>query len=97
MSQAVFTGLSDSYEQFYQAVRRCWRFGQTNPVDVYIVTAQKEGDVVENILRKERQHNQMKKAMAKRVQNITLANLRGIEPQRTNYNPSQALIMPKFI
>lgn len=93
----VFTGLSDSYEQFYQAVRRCWRFGQTNPVDVHIVTAQKEGDVVENILRKERQHNQMKKAMAKRVQNITLANLRGIEPQRTNYNPSQALIMPKFI
>lgn len=30
----AFVGLSDSYEQFYQAVRRCWRFGQTEPVDV---------------------------------------------------------------
>ena len=33
----IFTGLSDSYEQYYQAVRRCWRFGQKQAVNVYIV------------------------------------------------------------
>ena len=41
----AFTGLSDSYEQFYQAVRRCWRFGQNQEVNCYVVTASTEGAV----------------------------------------------------
>jgi hypothetical protein len=49
----AFVGLSDSYEQFYQAVRRCWRFGQKKPVNVYVITAETEGAVVANIKRKE--------------------------------------------
>lgn len=55
----AFVGLSDSYEQLYQAVRRCWRFGQQRPVDVYVVTADTEGAVVKNIERKERQATDM--------------------------------------
>lgn len=39
----AFVGLSDSYEQFYQAVRRCWRFGQKQPVNAHIITADIEG------------------------------------------------------
>jgi hypothetical protein len=50
----VFVGLNDSYEQFYQAVRRCWRFGQSCDVNVHIVSADIEGSVVSNIQRKER-------------------------------------------
>jgi len=49
----VFVGLSDSYEKFYQAVRRSWRFGQDRPVTAYVVTSQAEGGVVRNIERKE--------------------------------------------
>lgn len=48
----AFVGLSDSFEQYYQAVRRSWRFGQTMPVDVHIITADTEGAVVDNIQRK---------------------------------------------
>lgn len=55
----VFVGLSDSYEQFYQAIRRCWRFGQTKPVSCHIITANNEGAVVENIKRKEKQAGEM--------------------------------------
>jgi DNA modification methylase len=55
----IFVGLSDSFEQMYQATRRCWRFGQENQVDVYVVTAETEGAVVRNIQRKERQANQI--------------------------------------
>lgn len=55
----VFVGLSDSFEQFYQAVRRCWRFGQTRPVAVHVVTADAEGAVVRNIERKEAQAARM--------------------------------------
>ncbi len=54
-SQMAFVGLSDSYEQFYQALRRCWRFGQKNPVTAYVVTSDAEGAVVQNVKRKERE------------------------------------------
>jgi len=55
----AFVGLSDSYEQFYQAVRRCWRFGQKHPVSAFVITSSIEGAVVENIKRKEAQSIQM--------------------------------------
>jgi hypothetical protein len=43
---------SHSFEQYYQGVRRCWRFGQKNPVSVDIVTAEGEQSVLENLQRK---------------------------------------------
>ncbi len=55
----AFVGLSDSFEQLYQATRRCWRFGQKYPVDVHIITAETEGAVVRNIERKAKQAEEM--------------------------------------
>lgn len=49
----VFCGISDSYEQYYQGIRRCWRFGQTKPVEATIVVSEAERVVVENVRRKE--------------------------------------------
>ena len=43
---------SHSYEQYYQAVRRCWRFGQTNQVNVNIIMADGEQRIVKNLRRK---------------------------------------------
>ena len=51
--QMVFVGLSDSYEAYYQAVRRCWRFGQTEPVAVHVVVSTLERQIVDNVRRKE--------------------------------------------
>jgi hypothetical protein len=51
--QMAFVGLSDSYEAYYQAIRRCWRFGQTQPVDVRIVVSDLESQIVDNVRRKE--------------------------------------------
>lgn len=64
----AFTGLSDSYEQFYQAVRRCWRFGQKYPVNVHIVISRSEGEVIKNIRRKE--------ALADALYGELIANMR---------------------
>ena len=64
-ARVLFVGLSDSYEQFYQAVRRCWRFGQTREVKCYIVTATTEGAVVRNIERKERDAIRMMEGMVR--------------------------------
>ena len=49
----VFVGISDSWESYYQAVRRCWRFGQTNPVTAHVVVSELEQQIVENVRRKE--------------------------------------------
>lgn len=51
----LFLGLGDSYEQYYQAVRRCWRFGQTEPVEAVVVTSDVEGAIAENVRRKEQE------------------------------------------
>lgn len=53
--QMAFLGLSDSYEAYYQAIRRCYRFGQTEPVDVHIVVSELERQIVDNVARKERE------------------------------------------
>lgn len=71
----VFVGLSDSYEQFYQAVRRCWRFGQKKKVNCYIITADIEGEVVKNIERKERDAQKMTENMVKHMQVQNVENL----------------------
>ena len=52
-ARQVFVGLGDSYESYYQAIRRSWRFGQTRPVDVHIVVSDLEREIVSNVRRKE--------------------------------------------
>ena len=51
--QMAFVGMSDSYEGYYQGIRRCWRYGQSHPVDAYVVVSEAERAVVENVRRKE--------------------------------------------
>ena len=54
----AFVGLGDSYEAYYQAIRRCYRFGQTEPVDVHIVVSDIESQIVANVRRKEQADRQ---------------------------------------
>lgn len=82
-SKMIFVGLSDSFEQYYQAVRRCWRFGQTKTVDVWIITSEKEGAVVANIKRKELQFDEMLKGMIAATQEFTKDN---IKDKNEDYN-----------
>jgi len=73
----VFLGLSDSYEQFHQAIRRCWRFGQKSEVDCYIVTSSAEGEVVKNIKRKEADAQRMAEEMVNNMHELNKADLSG--------------------
>jgi superfamily II DNA helicase RecQ len=56
--QMTFVGINDSWESYYQSIRRCWRFGQQHPVDVHIVVSELEQQIVDNIMRKESEVNQ---------------------------------------
>lgn len=55
----AFVGLGDSYEQYYQAIRRCYRYGQTEVVQAHIVVSELETQIVDNVKRKESQANQI--------------------------------------
>jgi len=50
---------SHSHEQFYQALRRCWRFGQKNEVNCHLIASNRESIVLHNMLRKEQQTVEM--------------------------------------
>lgn len=93
-SKMIFVGLSDSYEQYYQAVRRCWRFGQKNPVDVYIVISSKEGCVKENIERKQADCAKMRDAMIAHTKEITKQELKSTCRLATPYNPNTTMTLP---
>lgn len=95
-NNVVFVGLSDSWESFYQAVRRCWRFGQDKPVTVHIVTADTEGAVLGNIRRKQQQNEDMGREMANVMRDYTMAEIKGAAPDKTDYIPLEPMQKPSW-
>lgn len=85
INNMVFVGLNDSWESFYQAVRRCYRFGQDKEVNVHIITTDLESSVLDNIKRKEYQANILMSEMAKYMAGFTKRELTGIAMSKTNY------------
>jgi superfamily II DNA or RNA helicase len=60
----IFAGRSFSYEAWYQAVRRCWRFGQKRAVECHLIVAEGEDQIGRVIDRKSGDHKKMKQAMS---------------------------------
>jgi superfamily II DNA or RNA helicase len=82
----AFVGLTDSWEQYYQAVRRCWRFGQDKPVNVHIITAETEGFVVDNIKRKEKDADIMANEMLEHMADLNAEAIKGASARvKDNY------------
>ena len=96
-SQMAFVGLNDSNEQLYQAIRRCYRFGQKNPVNVHLISSDIEGAVLENIKRKEAQAEQMAEEMSKHVAHLTKSQVRALDREKTEYVPQSAFKIPSFM
>lgn len=92
-----FVGLNDSFEQFYQAIRRFWRFGQTRPVNCHIIAAETEGATVANIRRKEADADRMSASMVMHMADLSSMAVRGTVRDRPDYNPTKAVILPSFI
>lgn len=92
-----FVGLSDSFEQYYQAVRRFWRFGQTKPVNCHIVSADTEGATVANIRRKEADAERMAAAMVLHMADLSATAVRGAVRDRPNYSPAQPIDLPVWL
>ncbi len=93
----IFLGLSDSYEQYYQAVRRFWRFGQKSTVNVYIVTSDIDGNVRDNIARKEADSDLIYNEMVASMKEINTENIRGSQRTVSAYQPKEEIFIPAFI
>ena len=93
----IFVGLSDSYELLYQAIRRCWRFGQDQTVNVYIIISTAEGAVRENIERKDAQCKQMVAEMVKHTKDILSKEIRATVRMTEAYEPSVDMFTPKWL
>jgi DNA modification methylase len=81
----AFVGLSDSWESYYQAIRRCYRFGQDHAVNVYITLGDVEQEIYHNITRKEAQANEMSKRLIENVQQFEKAEIDGQALNGWNY------------
>lgn len=92
-----FVGLNDSFEQFYQAIRRFWRFGQTKPVNCHVIAAETEGATVANIKRKEADADRMAASMVLHMADLSSAAVRGSVRDKPNYDPQQPVQLPKFL
>jgi hypothetical protein len=73
----AFVGLSHSWEQFYQAVRRSWRFGQARDVDVHIISTDREIAVLQNIKRKQADADVMVASMVEAMQKTSILEITG--------------------
>jgi hypothetical protein len=93
----VFVGLSHSFEQYYQAVRREWRFGQKNPVNVWIITSDIEGAIKANIERKEQDAENLMQEIAEYTQDIVKQNVRATTREVTEYNPAIEMQVPEWL
>ena len=71
----AFVGLSYSWEEWYQAIRRCYRFGQTKPVDVHVVMSTVEREVYETVMNKERVARSMAEQLITHVRNYEMNQL----------------------
>jgi DNA modification methylase len=70
----AFVGLSYSFEDFYQALRRSYRFGQKEEVNAYIIQAQTEGAIIRAIEKKIEQHKTMQESMKKAAKELRFAS-----------------------
>ena len=92
-ARMAFVGRSYSYEAFYQAVRRCWRFGQKRPVDVHLVIAEGEAEIGRVIERKSDDHQKMKAAMREAMARAAAKGAR----VRVDYNPTHEGRVPRWL
>lgn len=93
----IFVGLNDSWEQVYQAVRRFWRFGQTEEVNVHFVAASTEGAVLENLKRKEADAERMGAGMVAHMADISSELVHGAAWEEDAYTPTIPVALPFWV
>lgn len=92
----IHVGLNNSFEAQYQAIRRSWRFGQTEPVHIYLIAAETEGAVVSNLEAKEAAADYMLEQMAEHMKDLTKRALKG-RTVHTHVEHKKSMELPSWL
>lgn len=93
----AFLGATDSFEGYYQAVRRCWRFGQTKPVKVFIFASDFEGAILRNLQRKQSDAMAMMDALRAETAAAVRAEVMGQQRQHNVYRADRGMKIPVWL
>lgn len=85
----LFLGIGDSYEQYYQSIRRCWRFGQKHNVEVVIVVSEQEREIVENVQRKEAMSSELSASVIEHSRSAMIDEIIGSDSAKVEYSTSE--------
>lgn len=96
-ADVAFVGLSHSFEAWYQAVRRSYRFGQRRPVNAHVITGAAEGRVVASLKRKQAEAEAMASGMIANMSDITRAELGASRRKRDGYAPTVPMTLPQWL
>jgi hypothetical protein len=96
-ARMAFVGLTDSWEAYFQAIRRCWRFGQTRPVEVHVYASELEGEVVKNLERKAADAEKMSEELSIETADAVKAQMHGVARLRTVANHTQPTTLPEWL
>ena len=93
----AFAGVTDSFESYYQAVRRCWRFGQTREVQVHLFSSHIEGAVLANLRRKEADAMAMGEALSRETLAAVRAEVTGSARSTNPYTARTRVAAPAWL
>ena len=95
-ARMVFVGMNDSYEQYFQSIRRCYRFGQQRPVTAHIVLSDLEEPIYQNVLRKEREAAAMAADLVRHVAEYERSEI-GQARTVMGYTPQVRMEVPSWV
>lgn len=96
-ARMAFVGVTDSFESYYQAVRRCWRFGQQREVQVHVFASELEGAVVANLRRKEQDALAMAESLSAETAGAVREQVLGVTRQTNPYVPAKKIAAPAWL
>jgi len=96
-ARQIFVGASHSYEQTYQALRRSWRFGQTRPVDAFIIRAETDGAIVANYKRKDHDAQLMSVEASKHVLGAVREAIGATRREWNDYSAETSMRIPSWL
>lgn len=96
-ARVAFVGVSDSFESQYQAIRRCWRYGQDRVVDVHVYASELEGAVTANLKRKEDDVLAMFEELSRETRDAVMESVMGRAKNINEYADDSMIRLPEFM
>lgn len=96
-ARMAFVGVTDSWESYFQAVRRCWRFGQKRSVEVHVFTSEMEGAVIRNLERKALDAETMGEELSKETSSAVRLEVQGQQRMTNNTDHQTKTELPRWL